>query len=126
MPHLLIIEPVLVAPDDDKIISDYAVNLAHQAPEGAVQLDRSARVTARVRWFLAIDNAGRRWEVRSGQGRRARRIRWYSRRSEFYPIDWQHSITRPLKVQHYKGRDAVRAWRTRRAQAVDQAATLRE
>jgi hypothetical protein len=95
------------------LVDDYGMNLAHQAPEGAVRLDV---VTAQVRWFRAIDNAGRHWEVRPGQGRRARRIRWYSRRREAHPVGWQHPIIRPLKVQLYKGRDAVRAWRTRRAQ----------
>jgi len=112
--QLSLLEPVLLAPGDHKIVSGYAMNLADQAPERAVQL---ARVTARVRWFLAIDNAGRRWEVRPGQGRRARRIRWYSHRREFYPVDWQHPIIRPLKVQLYKGRDAVRAGRTRRTRS---------
>jgi hypothetical protein len=125
-PQLLVIERVLLAPSDDKIISDYGMSLAHQAPEGAVQLDPFRGVTARVRWFLVVDNAGRRWEVRPGQGRRACRIRWYSRRREFYPVDWQHPIIRPLKVQLYRGRDAVRVWRTRRAPAVDPAVTPRE
>jgi hypothetical protein len=111
--QLSLLAPVLLAPGDDKIISDYGMNLAHQAPGRAVQLDPLCGVTARVRWFLAIDNAGRRWEVRPGQGRRARRIRWYSRRRGCYPMDWQYPIIRPLKVQLYKGRDAVRAWKDR-------------
>jgi hypothetical protein len=110
---LLVRGTVLLAPGDNKLIIDYGMNLARQAPEGAVRLDG---VTAQVRWFRAIDNAGRHWEVQPGQGRRARRIRWYSRRRDVHPVGWQHPIIRLLKVQLYKGREAVRAWRTRRAQ----------
>ncbi len=105
--------PVLLAPGDDKVISDYGMNLEHQAPEGAVQLHPLRGVTARVRWFLAIDNAGRRWEVRPGQGRRARLIHRYSRRRDFYPVDWQHPVIRTLEMQLRKGQNAVRAWRAR-------------
>lgn len=62
-------------------------HVGRQAPEGASRLDTHNGATATVRWFLATDNAGRRWEVRPGRGRRAKRIRWYSWRHEFYPVD---------------------------------------
>ena len=68
--QLSILEPVLLAPGDEKIICDYGMNLAHQAPQRAVRLAMLRGVTARVRWFLAIDNAGRRWEVRPVRGNR--------------------------------------------------------
>ena len=63
------------------------VNVAHLAPEGAVQLAPFGGVTGAVDWLFVIDNAGRRWRVRPRR-ERARRWRWYHRPSEYQPRKW--------------------------------------
>jgi hypothetical protein len=63
------------------------VNVAHLAPEGAVQLWPIQGVTATASWLLVIDNVGRRWIVRPRQGR-AKRWRWYRKRQEYWPRRW--------------------------------------
>lgn len=83
-------------------------HVGDHAPERATQLHMPNGAKATVRWFLAIDNAGRRWEVCPGRGRRARRIRWYSRRREFYPVEWQQPVLRWLTVQFFRVRDMIR------------------
>lgn len=97
----------LLPPDHVEVLMDYALTMVDQAPDNAVSLDPIHGVVARVRWFLAIDNAGRRWEVQPGRGRRARRIRWYTPRRAYYPVEWQHPLTRALKLMYYRIRAAV-------------------
>jgi len=63
------------------------VNVAHLAPEGAVQLALFRGVTGAASWLLVVDNVGRRWIVRPRKGR-ARRLRWYRRREEYWPRRW--------------------------------------
>jgi hypothetical protein len=48
------------------------VNVAHLAPEGAVQLSAIQGVTAAATRLLAVDNVGRRWIVRPRKGRATR------------------------------------------------------
>ncbi len=97
----------LLPPDSSLPENPVKHHVGHQAPERATRLDAINGVRATVRWFLAIDNAGRRWEVRPGRGRRARRIRWYSRRREYYPGDWQTWFTN----RFLQARDLVRRLR---------------
>jgi hypothetical protein len=55
----------------------FGVNVAHMAPEGAVQLHLLDGIRARVEWLLVVDNAGRQ-RRRPESGRRAKRIdRWW-------------------------------------------------
>jgi hypothetical protein len=65
----------------------FPVNVAHLAPEGAVQLSPIHGVTATASWLLVIDGAGRRWVVRPREGR-AKRWRWYRRREAHWPRRW--------------------------------------
>jgi len=83
----------LLPPDSSLPENPQKHHVGQQAPGRATQLDIINGVRATVRWFLAIDNAGRRWEVRPGRGQRARRIGWYSRRRGDYPGDWQTWFT---------------------------------
>jgi hypothetical protein len=78
-----------------EVVDGQVVNVAHHAPERATALHLTGGITARVDWLLVVDYAGRRWEVRPGRGRQARRIRWYSYGRGGYPTDWQ---TWPFKV----------------------------
>lgn len=64
------------------------VNVAHLAPERAVQLSLIQGVKVTARWLLLVDNVGRRWVVRPRAGR-AKRWRWYRRRrEEHWPSRW--------------------------------------
>jgi hypothetical protein len=78
----------IVVPPQDTWDSSHEFNIAHLAPENAVQLSLIHGAVVVIRWLLIIDNAGRRWEVRPASGSRARRIRWYSRREEYQPAWW--------------------------------------
>jgi hypothetical protein len=98
----------LLPPNDSLPEHSKKWHVGHQAPERATQLDPIDGATATVQYFLAIDNAGRRWEVRPGRGRRARRIRWYSRRREYYPGDWQRPALRWFTNRYFKARGLIR------------------
>jgi hypothetical protein len=85
--------------------SEPEVNLSHLAPEGVAQLGLDdGGVTCEIAWLLIRDNAGRRWEVRPGITRRAKRIRWYSRPKEFQPLSWFSPLMRPFLVKRSKVR----------------------
>jgi len=75
-------------PPQEKIERDFPIDVGHMAPEHADQLSLEDGITCKILWMLIVDNVGRRWEVCPGVGRRARRIRWYSRRHEFQPHQW--------------------------------------
>ena len=110
----------LLAPDERKdVVDGQLVNVAHHAPERATALHLFGGITARVDWFLVVDNAGRRWEVRPGRGRQARRIHWYSLRREFYPPDWQNWPFKLVARWYFLAREAVR--RRQRARRDDRA-----
>ena len=104
----------LLAPDERRtVIHGQVVSVAHHAPKRATALNAPGGVSARVDWLLVVDNAGRRWEVRPGRGRQARRIRWYSYGREFYPRAWQ---TWPFKIVahwYFPAREAMRRRRAR-------------
>src|SRR5258707_5527814 len=71
--------PVLVAPQTTWESDWQPFNIAHTAPEGATWLDFMAEgVKCLLNYGLLTDNAGRRWEMRTQRGKRARRLRWYS------------------------------------------------
>jgi hypothetical protein len=63
------------------------VNVAHLAPEGAVQLSPIHGVTGAASWLLVTDNVGRRWVIRPREGR-AKRRRWYRGPKEYWPREW--------------------------------------
>jgi hypothetical protein len=86
-PHRSFIDRVMVPPQDTWDGS-YDFNIAHLAPENAVQLDLIRGVVVVIRWLLIIDNAGRKWEVRPSSGTRARRVKWYRQREEYQPAWW--------------------------------------
>ncbi len=64
------------------------VNIAHLAPEGAVQLSPIQGVKARATWLLVVDNVGRRWVIRPRAGRARRWRRYRRRREEHWPQGW--------------------------------------
>ena len=43
-----------------------------------------------IAWALVIDNAGRVWRTRHSRGRRAKRLRWWSRDRLLYPYEWTY------------------------------------
>jgi hypothetical protein len=61
-------------------------------------------VRCEIAWLLIRDNAGRRWEVRPGIARRAKRIRWYHRPKEFQPLLWFSPLMRRFLVIRSKVR----------------------
>lgn len=64
------------------------VNVAHLAPEGAVQLSPIQGVKATASWLLVVDNVGRRWVIRPRAGRAKRWRRYLCRREEHWPQGW--------------------------------------
>ncbi len=99
----------LLAPGEERRQPPQKFYVGHQAPAGANGLALPPDgVRCRVDWFLATDNAGRRWEVRPGQGKRARRLHWYSYGRRWYPADWQNPIVYPVRLWAYSVRDRVK------------------
>jgi hypothetical protein len=113
-PGKAFIGPVRIAPDKTWEGQPQEFDLAHTAPHPEAQLWMLVGgITCRIRFVLVLDNAGRRWETRPGAGRRARRIRWYSRRRQDFPYEWKHPITMKLartwhalraRVSEFKGK----------------------
>jgi hypothetical protein len=97
----------LLAPGEQREQPAQLFYVGHQAPAGAKGLTVGGGVKCWVQWFLATDNAGRRWEVRPGQGKRARRLRWYSYGRRWYPVDWRNPIVYPLLVRFFIYRDWI-------------------
>ncbi|MFJ4198347.1 hypothetical protein ACIP2Y_01740 [Streptomyces sviceus] len=81
-------------PPQEKIDSETPIDVSDLAPDHADQLELFDGITCSILWMLIIGNAGRRWEVRPGVGRRARRIRWYHRRRENQPPDFWTNASR--------------------------------
>jgi hypothetical protein len=77
----------------------FTVNLSHTAPadDGALHMF-SDGVKCDIVYALILDNAGRRWKTRQGKGKPAKRIRWYSRSGNFYPVEWQNPIGRRVRI----------------------------
>jgi hypothetical protein len=65
----------------DNESTPFEVNLAHTAPERAVQLDFLQGVRCDIDSVVVLDNAGREWEVRPSNGGRAKRYRQVAPRS---------------------------------------------
>ena len=59
----------------DNNSTPYEANLAHTAPERAVQLDFIQGVRCEIDSVVVLDNAGREWETRPGGGGRAKPFR---------------------------------------------------
>ncbi len=106
-PCRLFQDSYLLPPGEQREQPEQPHYVGHRAPVGATQLDPLAGARCQVQWILAIDNAGRRWEVRPGQGKRARRIRWYSHGRPYYPVAWKNRITYPLRVRFFRCRDWI-------------------
>jgi hypothetical protein len=79
----------VVVPPGQTLELPFDVNVAHTAPAGAIQLDLLRGIDCHVDWLLVLDNAGRKWHLRPQKGRRARRVRsWSRRRDEYMPRSW--------------------------------------
>jgi hypothetical protein len=65
----------------DNNSTPYEVNLAHTAPERAVQLDFIQGVRCEIDSVVVLDNAGRAWETRPSGGGRAKPYRQVAPRS---------------------------------------------
>jgi hypothetical protein len=86
---LFIHDQFVVPPQEAWQSQPHAVNVADRAPKGeGVGLDPVQPARAIVRWVLLTDNAGRRWEVRSEEGGRAKRLRRWWRSEEYQPRRW--------------------------------------
>jgi len=57
-----------------------------------------------IKYALVVDNAGRRWEARQRQGKPAKRIRWYSRSGDYYPVEWQNVLGRGFRILKSKAK----------------------
>ncbi len=68
--------------------SDLDHDVAHIAPDNAVQLELIRGAVCLPDVALVVDNAGRRWRVRPGAGRRAQRVGWWVKRQEYEPQGW--------------------------------------
>lgn len=99
-----IFDPFDVAPQDVWSSGPQERDLSHLAPEGARQPWLGDGVTGAIAWMMIRDNAGRRWEVRPGIARRAKRIRWYSRPKEFQPPLWFSPLMRRFLITRFKVR----------------------
>ena len=98
----------LIPPGETLTIGRWHLNLAMGAPNLATVHDAIYSIER----FLAVDNAGRRWIVRPGQGKRARQIRWYSRRKRDFPREWKRPAVLWLTFRMFRCRDALReSWR---------------
>jgi hypothetical protein len=73
--------------------TSYEVNLAHTAPEGAVQLDFLQGVQCEISSVVVLDNAGRKWDIRPGAGGRAKRLSSRDPRREGGPAQLTSRIT---------------------------------
>lgn len=93
-------------PPGETLNMSFLVNVAHLAPEGAVQLWPIGGVTVATNWLLAIDNVGRRWVIRPREGR-AKRRRWYRKRDGHWPHGWLS----PGPQSCRSGGSATPAWR---------------
>ncbi|WP_133909129.1 hypothetical protein [Actinophytocola oryzae] len=76
------VEKITLPPGDTRDISA-KIDVRNHAPKDAKQLTFPHGIHASIEWILVHDNAGRRWELLPSKGRRAKRIRWYSRRKEY-------------------------------------------
>jgi hypothetical protein len=88
-PHRAFVYDVRLAPGETKDLTPHEVNLEHLAPGGSRQLDMVGGVRVQVAWLLVIDTAGHRWVIEPHKGGRAKKVRWWWRRSdEFMPAGW--------------------------------------
>lgn len=71
------VKGIVVEPDGKWGSPEGRFDLKGIAPEGAAQLDPVDGVRCVVRGLMLLDNAGRRWVVRPGKGRRAAKVGWY-------------------------------------------------
>lgn len=102
--------PVGIAPQKTWDGQWVAVNLTHTAPaESASLVFTSDGVKCVISYALIVDNAGRRWETRQRQGKAARRISWYSRSGANYPVEWQNTLGRRLRILKGKTGNGIRS-----------------
>ncbi|MET9246760.1 hypothetical protein [Nonomuraea sp. NPDC003709] len=65
-----------------------AVSIPISEEERSALRERPDESACWIRWTLVIDNAGRVWETRHIKGKQARRLRWWSRQRQEYPLAW--------------------------------------
>jgi hypothetical protein len=113
------IGPVQIPPQKTWESQWLKTNLTHTAPEDHAWLDfLSEGARCVIRYGLITDNAGRRWETRHQRGKRARRIRWYSRSGSYYPAAWQNPIARRFRSLKVKAIGLITRRRQRIAPSV--------
>lgn len=66
---------IRIPPSDTVVSGPHHVNLRETAPRHADQLFQDDGVRCEIKRIGIIDNAGRKWEVRPGSGKRSLRIR---------------------------------------------------
>ncbi|WP_190329694.1 hypothetical protein [Streptomyces venezuelae] len=77
---IYLIQDVRIPPGETIACTPHTINIAHLAPEYAVQLNPINGVKCKIEHMDVIDNAGREWEVRPGVARRPIRMRWYRKK----------------------------------------------
>jgi hypothetical protein len=91
-PCIMSWEPGLVGPQTT-VQSDWqTIRIDHSGPAQAVALAPGSGAKCVVRHALVTDNAGRLWEVRPRRGKRARRVRLYSRTSTGDIVHWRYKV----------------------------------
>jgi hypothetical protein len=80
--------PLLLIPEETQSEEEW-VSLNNIAPDGVQSLRPSTGVQIEIDWVLLTDNAGRRWEVQPGKGRRPIEVTWMTRKRFEYPMSWQ-------------------------------------
>ncbi len=108
--------PLGIAPQKPWDSQWITINLTHTAPADSASLVSTTDGTkCEIKYALVVDNAGRRWEARQRQGKPARRIRWYSRSGEYYPVEWQNALGRRFRILKSKAKGRIRDIRPQQA-----------
>ncbi|WP_326556525.1 hypothetical protein [Micromonospora sp. NBC_01796] len=86
----MFIGPIRVPPQETWEADWQNHNVAHLAPNQAVQLEPFVDgVHCVLNWAIVTDNAGRRWLTHHQYGRRARRMRWYTWGGAYLPHSYK-------------------------------------
>jgi hypothetical protein len=103
------IGPTGIAPQKTWESQWVTINLTHTAPaDNATLAPFSDGLKCVIAYALVVDNAGRRWEARQRQGKSAKRIRWYSRSREHYPLEWRNPIGRSFRSFRSRAQERTR------------------
>jgi hypothetical protein len=99
MPITFVPGPIRVPPMETFKSGEQPFSVLGREPEDADQLCMIDGLRYRLRWVLVSDAIGGRWiQV---PGRRAQRVRWFTRRPREFPQTWQNPLTWRLRRLWY-------------------------